>query len=385
MSGAHFGDRSEDFKRHIVSILKLGNVKNKYLNVLTSGSYLTTYSKVYTSKTVDIKNNYEVFEQKGDVSINKFIPWYMYNRFPKLNCDNGVSIVARLKIKYQSKDTLSKIAESLGMWPFITCTEEMRYKMKKSLLEDVLEAFIGATEHMFNMMFKVTVGFAIVEKILKSVFDNIKITLDYENLVDPKTRLKEIFDYNSQRLGKIAYDFTYDNKMTTTILYSKKNNDKKFLAKAQAALKATSIQNASQKAINNLKKMGVKERIPKAFKFLCEPEQKDHKITENQVNNKVSHILKNTFFTTHLNNAIRNRDIKQMEYLLKIGADVNEPDSSGLTSMDLIFIGEADVQTVKKMFDILVSYGSNKSMHKNVYDIYLNKYDFIKRISFKLL
>ncbi len=41
----------------------------------------------------------QMFEQLGDVSVNKFIVNYMYKRFPQLRNPNGVDVVGQTKNK----------------------------------------------------------------------------------------------------------------------------------------------------------------------------------------------------------------------------------------------------------------------------------------------
>ncbi len=86
----------------IRSILSLG-MSDEYIPYLTTPESLNTYNTAFTSRGADDKNNYEMFEQLGDVSVNKFIVNYMYKRFPQLRNPNGVDVVAKLKIKYASK------------------------------------------------------------------------------------------------------------------------------------------------------------------------------------------------------------------------------------------------------------------------------------------
>ncbi len=50
----------------------------------------------------------------------------MYKRFPQLRNPNGVDVVAKLKIKYASKNQLQMLSESLDMWRFITATYDER-------------------------------------------------------------------------------------------------------------------------------------------------------------------------------------------------------------------------------------------------------------------
>jgi dsRNA-specific ribonuclease len=129
--GIYFGPRGLEFKTHIVCILNKGNIKQKYINILTSPKNLEVYASAYTSELVDELHNYQTLEQKGDLSGNKFIVDYIYNRFPQLNCAEGVKVAARLRINYGSKNSFCKIGENLGCWKFITATNDLRQRKKK--------------------------------------------------------------------------------------------------------------------------------------------------------------------------------------------------------------------------------------------------------------
>jgi dsRNA-specific ribonuclease len=69
----------------------------------------------------------------GDSTIGKFIVWSSYEKFPQLRGKSeAVEIVARMKINLGSKDNLYQIAENLGFWPFISASEELRLRAKKT-------------------------------------------------------------------------------------------------------------------------------------------------------------------------------------------------------------------------------------------------------------
>jgi dsRNA-specific ribonuclease len=87
----------------------------------------------FTSSSADEQYNYEPFEQMGDSTIGKFIVWSSYEKFPQLRGKSeAVEIVARMKINLGSKDNLYQIAENLGFWPFISASEELRLRAKKT-------------------------------------------------------------------------------------------------------------------------------------------------------------------------------------------------------------------------------------------------------------
>ena len=141
----HEGERGSSFKEFLKKMLNKGNIKQKYIKTLLSDKHIKKYSKAFTSPTYDEQNNYENYEQLGDLSINKFIVWYIYKRFPQLNCPLGVKVAARLRINYGATKSLFGIGEKLGFWDYISSSLEYRKTKKKALIEDTVEAFIGCT------------------------------------------------------------------------------------------------------------------------------------------------------------------------------------------------------------------------------------------------
>lgn len=269
----YIAPRDDTFISLIKSVLKRGNLKQKYIKNLLTPRNIDIFSQIFTHKSVYAENrpnyNYEVYEQLGDVTANKFIVWYMYKRFPQLNCFDGVKIVARLKINYSAKQSFYKIAENLGFWPFISASMEIRNREMKNTLEDVFESFIGAVEHILDTEFVIGVGYYIVYSILKNIFDEKNISLSYDTLYDSKTKIKELFDYIPS-LGKLSY---VDNKIfsqekNSTINQSEiyRNNIK--IGEGYASLKNDSQQNAAKNALELLRREGYTRPIPPEYNIL---------------------------------------------------------------------------------------------------------------------
>lgn len=260
--------RGLDFKKFIYKLLSIGKLKKKYIDILMDKESMEEYNCVFTSNTAHEEKNYEVYEQLGDLTANKFIVCYMYNRFPKLKCSKAVKIVARLRINYGSKQTFSKIADELGFWNYISASEEERNTKKKSLLEDSFEAFIGATEHLLDTKIRNGVGYAIVYDILAKIFDDINISLKYEDLFDAKTRIKELFDhYGKDNIGVLKYEETknIETKLTTSLLYQEHNGKRTLLAEGIASLKADAQQKSAQGGLKKMKMMGFVKPVDEIY------------------------------------------------------------------------------------------------------------------------
>ena len=207
-----YGDRGKKFISMLTDFLSRGKLKAKYMEILLRPENIKLYAKAFTAASANANENYENYEQLGDATANQFIVWYSYNRFPQLDCPLGVKVVARLRINYGAKNSFAKIAKELGFWPFISAAidgenRSAKYRMRHEddLLEDVLEAIIGCTQQILDRRFQPGVGYAIVYNILSSIFDNMQISLKFEDLIDAKTRMKEVFDANKEILGSFKF------------------------------------------------------------------------------------------------------------------------------------------------------------------------------------
>jgi len=262
--------RSLDIVRFVTDILHFSSLPEKWIRKCVDAEAVALFSSAFTSKSVDARNNYEFFEQLGDASVNKFIVQYMYRRYPHLRVAWGVNVVARLKIKYGSKGQLYQMADELSFWKFIRATEEERNKRKKSLLEDVFEAFMGCVEFVIDNRIRAEnkqkcfgFGYFYVFEILTSIFDKIDIPFAYEKLVDSKTRLKELFDENRSSLGTLSYD---DFRCRDTGLYiSKAKNGEAVVGTGSSTLKKDAQEKASENALKLLARRGFVKTIPPQY------------------------------------------------------------------------------------------------------------------------
>ncbi len=297
----YLGSRGADFKLLITSLLRRGNLKPKYIDLLTDSKSMKAYGQAFTATTADKVHNYERFEQLGDVTANKFIINYAYRRFPQLDCTDGVKVIARLRINYGSKNFFGPLGEKLGFWPYISAAEDgaerntyYRTRNKKDLLEDCVESFIGCTEYLLDQAFRPGVGYGIVYDILSSIFDEISMSLRYEDLYDAKTRLKETFD-NFKGLGGWVFidsrdEVTEGYSMAKSTLYqmpvgtlqqpAKKGFGADTILVPQqgwvaigsgvAPKKSDAQQVAAEQAIITLKRMGFYKEPPLEYSRFCE-------------------------------------------------------------------------------------------------------------------
>ena len=217
--------RDKHFKALVSELLRRGNLKPHYLELLLSEEGMKLYGQAFTAASADPDSNYEFYEQIGDLAANQFLVCYTYRKYPQLQCPQGVKVVARVRINYGSKEKFSELAEKLGFWDYISAMQSSREKNKKGLLEDVFEAFCGVTQWLLDTKIQIGVGYAILYEILKGVYDEfVPISLRYDHLFDAKTRLKELFDRPDVK--KQFGDWTFysperarDALLTTSTLY----------------------------------------------------------------------------------------------------------------------------------------------------------------------
>lgn len=420
VKGIYLGNRGEDFKTLIVSVLKKGNLKQKYIDTLTSEENMKLYGCAFTSEQVDENNSYQTYEQLGDLTANKFIVNYIYRRFPQLNCTEGVKVVARLRINYGSKNSFCNIAEKLGFWDYISATNDTRARKRESLLEDVLEAFLGVTETILDNV-RIGVGYAGCYRILSGIFDDINISLKYEDLYDAKTRLKELFDLHGSKLGPLVYeDFKKEDSTISTVyrldgaVYETKPDgtvntnkivgryNKKQIGQGVHLLKADAQQIAAGNALDLLAKQGYIKYVPAIYEKFSNgvvkvkpvtTEKDVHKMLDGkcvQPEGKVcegngGHInhqfytkgkskYQSKYTSTVLTHYCRKRDLEGVQICLKKGADYNVPDSEGMYAMDTLLIGDVDEKLVKKVIKMFEEVGREILVHRNVVDNYYSLY-----------
>ena len=417
IQGIYLGSRGSDFKALITGLLKKGKLKSKYIKILTDPEAMRIYGCAFTSELVDPDNNYQVLEMIGDLTGNKFIVNYMYNRFPQLDCIEGVKVVARLRINYGAKQSFSEIARKLGFWDFISATNDLRQRKMKPLLEDVFEAFLGATERILDNRKRVGVGYAIVYDILSAIFDDIDISLRYEDLYDSKTRLKELFDMYEVTLGPLVYsEKKIDMIQCSTVYrvegghYQEKTdgsvNKKRIIGgkyiqigQGSASLKTDAQQKAATVALDTLHKQGWNKPVPVVYqRFNTSEDTKEDIIDADIIKNiwgsdmnalqstKEKSKYQSKYQSTPLVKYCCERNISGVNTCIDMGANPNIPDSDGMFALDLLFIGSVDENIVRHIMSSMLNKGMLK-IHQAVFEMYYTEYigDFFSQIVSKLV
>lgn len=399
--GIYLGDRKDSFKTLIYKILKLGKISKEYLDLLTSPNNLELYGCAFTSELVDENNNYQPYEIIGDGTVGMFIVDYAFEKFPHLQNNDGIKIVARFKINYGSKENLSKLAEDLGMWEFISATNEQRLTSKKSLLEDVFESFLGVTTFILNKDVNKGVGYALVYRVLKGIYSKVEFSLKYEDLYDAKTRLKEVFDmaHDSLEATQLLYreeKMDSQSPVISKVFLEYKNKKQEQIGFGTGDTKMQAQQDASENAIKYLSdKKQIKKHVPAIYEKIQKQnvpyetikEEAKRDVLRNLENDesKIDQLFSTRgkskhhhvgYLSTLLASYCKKRNFAGMELCKELKANSNIRDSEDLTCGDLFVIGKKDEGELVKGFTILFNGPQKKlEIHKFIYEAYLKEFE----------
>lgn len=427
VEGMTICEYDNSFKQFIGQILSSCLENPQDINFMLSPENLQLYQHAFTSKLFDSTNNYEIYEIMGDVSLNKFVVWYMYNRFPQILNTEGVQLIARLKIMFQGGEKASKISEFLGLNHFITAPTDQFINNRVSLYEDVCEAFIGCTEFILNKKYEIGYGFFIITRLLKSVFDKCfpDISLEYDKLYDSITRLKQYMDLNRANGFSIRNEINqtirtqvqmYEVKIhllyarTDIILSEARGTDKTQTEKESAELAIAyltknlrylpNFRMQKPRLFENLTKEGAiikekQEKVNREYLIQTYKGQSVYEAPEEKVDPE--HFDINDLYFTKPKNQFRSykstllamycrkRNISGINTCLELNADATILDSDGSSILDLLYMGEKDEKIVEEITTILNNYvKKNKlKMQRSVYDYCYLKYDsefFLKNL-----
>lgn len=256
----HYGVRGPEFINYVSSVLKIGGLKDEYIELITDDDAMEIFNMAFTSAEVNPENNYEGFEFIGDVTMNKIVGWWLSRKLPQLMNAQDVNKLARIKANNVSKRAFSNFARQLHTERYITSTEEQWETKLNKLLEDTLEAFIGAIEYLIDSKIRVGAGYAIVYQVIVPILDKLNISLEFQDLYDPVTRLKELFDTFSKTLGTVEYSkpvqLEGDAKQFVVTIYYVVNGKKTKVSQASSSSSKGARNEAANKAIAYLEQQG---------------------------------------------------------------------------------------------------------------------------------
>ena len=193
-------DKFRDFVKDLLK--NHSGLNDETIDILTDPTGLDLFQKAFTSKTFSPLNNYEQLEFIGDTIINDAVSLFLFNKYP----DYTVEWLTYIKHSIISSLGLSTVATELNFWSHIRYKLEGKVNEKEKLLEDVLEAFVGALRQVIDSKASELCGgdppfglgtllthkfiFSVLEKMVER--DPDFVSDSWEKVKDPKTRIKQM-------------------------------------------------------------------------------------------------------------------------------------------------------------------------------------------------
>jgi dsRNA-specific ribonuclease len=199
---------SENFKLFLENLLRRAKVKEEYIELFLTPKNLEEFQVAFTHPSYDSPRDFQLYEYLGDVVINEFIPFYIRWRFPTIT---RVKWCTRIKTTMMSSKLLARIVKEHGIDKFIRYGQDMKDAMAEepnldendeyiAMLQDSMEGFFGCLSTIIiNSGKEHGTSTQISHLILRSLYDNVKISTSYDEIFDPVTRLKDF--YSSRELG----------------------------------------------------------------------------------------------------------------------------------------------------------------------------------------
>lgn len=253
----HTGVRGDPFRQLLTKVLRMGGITLNVIDQLLTPKGMSVYDVAFTHKSYDPERNYEPYEFVGDSIANKSVVYYIFTKYPYLQQPKCVVILSKIKNYLISSKNFSAFARKLGFWEFVSTNQTLKDSRLISVLEDVFEAFIGATELLIDQVCGHGTGMVICSNIITRLLDEIHIPTTYEELCDAKTRLKELVDQYRGEL-KIHYKCTTVDKRHNVEI----NFRGKVIGRGDEYIKVKAEQKAAKKAIKYLERRGFTKETP---------------------------------------------------------------------------------------------------------------------------
>lgn len=209
----------KEYREFVITLMETrAGVKRSEAEKWTDGMELLTLAMTHSSvDPTNLQNNYEILEFTGDAILNSITAYYLTESFVKIveMGNKGVQYLSRQKALITSKAFFSRFSEKFGFAKFIryrplkyifskeTTASDQRAQTQQirtiavddSMMEDTFEAFFAALVKTIDRREQmVGIGYSVAYAIMNSIYSETYIPSSLNELVDPKSQLKEIFD-----------------------------------------------------------------------------------------------------------------------------------------------------------------------------------------------
>lgn len=181
--------KKESFRLYIIFLFQQANINQKHIDIILSVENISkienALSYIFVSDTSD-----EADEFFGNVLVDQFVCFYIRERFSHIS---NVKILAQLKQNLLS-DVLTKFFYDNNLNQYL-CIEHFKGNKNVDISGKVIRVLCGSlAQVIISSGFLKGVAIEIINNILKRFFDRVEISTRYEDVFDPVTRLKELYD-----------------------------------------------------------------------------------------------------------------------------------------------------------------------------------------------
>ena len=204
----------KEFQNFIVNLLKYRcllkeSIVSKYFDNPEGLKYMR---QAFIHKSISSKTgNYELMEFEGDPVLNLCTVEFIRAKFPEII---NVGINTRIKHTLISGKTLGRLAIENGFEKFLIVDQELKKKFDYypdkfdsddyvAAYEDTVEAVVGAINNMLNKHETKGVGYRACYNLISSFLEEVNIPTSYEEVFDPISRMKELFDQEGWNEAKL--------------------------------------------------------------------------------------------------------------------------------------------------------------------------------------
>jgi dsRNA-specific ribonuclease len=274
------------FRLFIISLLERLDLNEQSLASFTDEESMIEFSRAFTHKSWSPSFNYERYEFLGDTIVNDAVAHYISINFPRIQ---NVAWMTRIKHTLISKKYLASIAHKADFARFFRYGETLAPILKGSyehanktlnkeylsILEDVFEAFIGALRDVVDKKTVGGVGGIIARRMVHTFLDKNTVPVTYEEIFDPKSRLKEIYD-------KYHWGFSVRNK----------GSHGTFTASMVVVRGLDGLFNVEVYGYP----VGTREKIPKNRRFLCVTQASSKEVAQQNAARKALDVLQTEYY-----------------------------------------------------------------------------------------
>nr|QBK85719.1 MAG: ribonuclease III [Marseillevirus LCMAC101] len=277
-----------DFKEFIVRFLKLGRVNDDMIGKFTDKKSMKQFRYAFIHKSYGGEEISGLSKYLGDVVVDNCITSYLKKRFQQIV---SVKYLTRLKHNITENDLLGLCVEKTGILKYILYGDKIQETMDRyenhlhdsdvytRLLKGAFSALIGVMVTIIDSKIIEGAGYPVAYNIIFHYLNKISISLDYESVFDPKTRLKEVYDKRRWTDSKwsikkeLITRENKDNRTWHTVIYGypyggkgRDPNLREIIGEGEGTNIKKSQDRASENALITLRSVGIHEVRPDPYK-----------------------------------------------------------------------------------------------------------------------